>query len=347
MSKYIDDSIMNANKSLPYYWIKPDNGKMIHGYDPDFIKEEYRSGWLVTEKVKKVWAIQLDILLKFDEICRKHNLRWFPIGGTLLGVIRHKGFIPWDDDVDVAMPREDYDKLQEICEKELQYPYHFQSTFTDPDCFIFWSSIRNSETTGNRISCLNKKLNNGIGIDIMPMDGCEDNYHLYNMRRLPLHIGTVICNTYVNEFNESRAANALRRILRLFKLNYRKLYRAIERHNSRHPMSKYDKCTLTLIADPTVRRKTGGIRRVIWNKQDYDNTIRMPFENIMIPVPVGYDHILTTAYDDYMEFPPIEKREGKHDVVFEPDIPYMQYCSEHYGVIYDNSTIPEGVTPST
>lgn len=304
-------------------------------YDPEFIKEEYRSGWLVTEEVKKSWWIQLDILQKFDAICKKHNLRWYPIGGILIGVIRHKGFIPWDDDVDVTMPREDYDKLQEICAQELEYPYHFQTTFTDPDCFMFWSSIRNSETTGNRVSCLSKRLNNGVGIDILPLEGCNSNYFLFKLHQMPLRIASVICNTYVNEFNHSKKANILRAFLRKFKINYRAIYRWIEKHNSKYPMEKYDKCVLTLCADPIVQKKEG-MRRVIWDKKDFESTIMMPFENIEIPVPVGYDHILTTEFHNYMEFPPVDKRQGKHDVIVEPDIPYKKYCHENYGVNYDD-----------
>ncbi|MBQ1660698.1 MAG: LicD family protein [Clostridia bacterium] len=303
-------------------------------YDQDFIKEEYRSGWLVTTLVKKSWWIQLDVLKEFARVCKENGLRWYPIGGILIGVIRHKGFIPWDDDIDIAMPREDYDKLEEACKKSLKYPYEFQSTFTDPDCFMFWSSIRNSETTGNRVTCLSKRLNNGIGIDILPLEGCEDNYYFYKLRRLPLRIASVICNTYVNEFNNTTKARMLRSVLRKFKINYRSIYRWVEKHNSKHPMSKYNKCTLTLIADPIVQTKEG-LRRVIWDKADFESTIMMPFENTEIPVPAGYDHILTTEYHNYMEFPPIEKRKGKHDIVLEPDIPYKEYCSKNYGVVYD------------
>ena len=63
-------------------------------YDQDFIKEEYRSGWLVTTLVKKSWWIQLDVLKEFARVCKENGLRWYPIGGILIGVIRHKGFIP-------------------------------------------------------------------------------------------------------------------------------------------------------------------------------------------------------------------------------------------------------------
>lgn len=304
-------------------------------YDQEYIREEVRDGWPVSETIKKVWAVQLDLIKVFGEICKKHNLRWYPAFGTLIGVIRHKGFIPWDDDVDLFMPREDYDKFLEICPGELKEPYFLQTTFNDPDCYMFWSSIRNSSTTGGRVSCMSKRLNNGIAIDICPLDGCESNFFLYRMRRYPLRVASVICNTYVNEFNMSTTAVILRKVLRLFHINYRKIYGWVEKQNSKHPMSKYEKCTYTLLAEPTFRGKKG-LKRIIFDRKDFESTVEMPFEYITIPVPIGYENILKTCYPDYMSFPPIEKRVGKHKMVFEPDIPYKEYCSEHYGVVYDN-----------
>lgn len=303
-------------------------------YDKSFIKEEVIAGWTVTEKMKKVWWVQLDLIKVFASICQKHNLRWYPIGGALIGVIRHKGFIPWDDDIDLFMPREDYDKFLEICPKELEEPYFLQTTFNDEDCYMFWSSLRNSNTTGNRASCMNKRLNNGIAIDILPLDGCESNFTLYRIRRFPLRVASVICNTYVNEFNTSKKAIILRKILRMFPIDYKKIYRWIEKQNSKHPMSKYEKCTQTLVADPTFSGKKG-LKRIIFDKKDFESTIELPFENITLQVPVGYDNILRTSYHDYMSFPPVEERVGKHKMVFEPDIPYKEYCSKHYGVVYD------------
>ena len=304
-------------------------------YDSDFIREEVRDEWPVSETTKKVWWIQMDLLKVFDAICKKYDLRWYPDGGVLIGVIRHKGFIPWDDDVDVCMPREDYDKFLEICPKEISYPYFLQTPLTDNDCYMYWSSLRNSDTTGNRESCMSTRQNNGIAIDIIPMEGCENSYFLYKMRRQPLRIASVICNTYVNEFNMSKSAVTLRKILRKMKINYRKIYKRLEKHNSKHPMSKYEKCTQTLIADPMVYGK-GGLKRVIQYKEDYATTIDMPFENMTLPVPCGYDRILTNYYGDYMAFPPLDKRQGKHDMVFEPDVPYKEYCSKNYGVKYED-----------
>ena len=82
---------------------------------PDgFLQSEYRDGYLVDETMKKVWAVELELLEQFQRLCERHQLRYYAIGGTLLGAVRHKGFIPWDDDIDVGMPREDYEKLIQL-----------------------------------------------------------------------------------------------------------------------------------------------------------------------------------------------------------------------------------------
>lgn len=304
---------------------------MRYQYDPDFIKEEIRDGWFVSTETKKAWWVQLEILQEFGRICKKYNLRWYPIGGILIGVIRHKGFIPWDDDVDVAMPREDYNRFMEVCKDEVREPYFLQTPLSDVDCYQTWISLRDSRSTGNRISCLKTKQNNGIGIDILTLEGCEDNLFLYKLRRFPLMILSTVCNTYVNEFNTTPKAVAIRKVLRKFPINYIGIHKFLERRNSKHTWDKYDKVTLTLLADPIAK----DVRHVIWLKEDFASTIELPFENITIPVPVGYDRILRTEFGDYMEFPPIEKRKGKHEVIFAPDVPYKEYCSKHYGIQYD------------
>lgn len=299
-------------------------------YDIEYIKPEIRDDWEVSEKKKKVWWILLDLMKVLDKICKENNLRWYPAWGTLLGVIRHKGFIPWDDDVDIVMPREDYEKFIVVCQSCLEEPYYLQTTLTDQECYYMWISLRNSMTTGNREASLTKKQNNGIGIDIMPLDGCQNNYIHYLISRYPMRIVTVLTNTYVNDINKSTLAKCIRKVLRLFKLDYKKNYIWANKQNSRYRFDCYEKVAFRALADPYRKH----IKEDMWLKEDFEKTIDMPFENIVIPVPSGYDRLLKTIYGDYMEFPPIEKRNDRHDVIFEPDIPYKDYCSKYYGVVY-------------
>lgn len=83
-------------------------------FEDKFFEAEERCGYHISEKMKKVWAVELKLLDYFDQLCREHNLRYYIAYGTLLGAVRHQGFIPWDDDIDVVMFRDDYEKLKVI-----------------------------------------------------------------------------------------------------------------------------------------------------------------------------------------------------------------------------------------
>ena len=99
---------------------------------PDsFLDEEERCGYIVSKQMKEVWAVELDLLAELLRVCKKHGIKVFASGGTMLGAIRHKGFIPWDDDIDMMMFRSDYDKLCAIAAEEFVEPYFFQTEYTD------------------------------------------------------------------------------------------------------------------------------------------------------------------------------------------------------------------------
>lgn len=96
-----------------------------------FLEEEVRCGYTVTRKMKEVWAVELDLLKEFKRVCNKYDLKYCADGGTLLGAIRHQGFIPWDDDLDIAMLRKDFEKLNEVAPAEFKKPYFWQTEETD------------------------------------------------------------------------------------------------------------------------------------------------------------------------------------------------------------------------
>ena len=99
-------------------------------FSPDFFREETRCDFLVTTERKKIWAVELDLLMQFDRVCRKHGLRYFMFVGSLLGAIRHRGFVPWDDDIDLVLPRDDYETMLKLGD-EFPAPYFLQSPWTD------------------------------------------------------------------------------------------------------------------------------------------------------------------------------------------------------------------------
>ena len=138
-----------------------------------FFKEEVICGFTVTEERKKLFAVLLDILLKIDSVCKKHNIKYFIHGGTLIGALRHGGIIPWDDDVDIAMFREDYEKFLSLS-NEFEYPYFLQTPYTDKG--FFWSNpaVRNCSTTAVSPFFAYQPMNHGAFVDIFVIDNIID-----------------------------------------------------------------------------------------------------------------------------------------------------------------------------
>lgn len=147
----------------------------------DFLKEETRCEFFVDEKRKKLWTIGLDLLIEFDRVCKKHGLKYFLIGGSLLGAIRHNGFIPWDDDIDVGMLRCDYEKFLTLA-YEFENPYFLQTPYTDEGYYFSFAKLRNSNTAAISNAFRYENFNQGVFLDIFPLDNCklEDALSRYN-----------------------------------------------------------------------------------------------------------------------------------------------------------------------
>ena len=146
---------------------------MVSILGEDFFAEEVRCEYLVTEKMKKIWAVIIDLYLEFARICDKYSLNYYGYGGTILGAIRHEGFIPWDDDLDVCMPRADYDKFLAIASKELSEPYFIQTPQTDPGYYKTIARLMNKNTTYASRAFLHSGMAHGCILDILPLDNCN------------------------------------------------------------------------------------------------------------------------------------------------------------------------------
>ena len=271
-----------------------------------FLDDEIRNGYFVPRKQKEIWAVELDLLAKFIMICEKHNITYYADSGTLLGAIRHGGFIPWDDDVDLSMLRIDYLRFCEIAKQEIVFPYFFQTEETDPGSARKHAQIRNSLTTGiiKREWEYNYKFNQGIFIDIFPLDN------------LP---SPSIRECFYSEINDLREKSNKFTDDYTRQGDYRKnpYYEEFEKC-----ISRYDANESQQIGNLALM---GGKRTSNRYRRDYMSTVELPFEFIKIKAPVGYKNELRRMFGIWKQY---KIYDGVHgDVFFDTDKPYTEYIS--------------------
>ena len=284
------------------------------------LKEEIISGFTVTSDRKKVWNVELDLLKKFIEVCNKYNLKYFIFSGSMIGVIRHQGFIPWDDDIDVAMLREDYNKLLEIADKEFNNEYFFQTPYNDK-LYRGHAQLRNSNTTGILPREINMKYNQGIFLDIFPLDEYPSTKEEYDKQNKKLLKYKELLTRYYDcgtTFKSKIYTYLIARPivdLHGYKNYYKKYEKECSKYNGK---GNGIVSNLSLIYD----RKKNNIYR-----EELDEMIEMPFENIMVTVPKKYDNILKRTFGEYMVFKHEATTHG--DVLFSTEIPYKEFIKKY------------------
>lgn len=285
--------------------------------DPDFLLEEERCGFTVSAEMKKVWAVQLDLLERFQEVCHRHGLRYFASGGTLLGAIRHKGYIPWDDDIDIMMMREDYERLLTIAAEEFPAPYFFQTVWNDKQYSRGHAQLRNSNTTAiltEEKGCY--PFNQGIFIDIFPTDAVPDNEadRAAQCRRIRLweKLLNVTVRYPANKY-KSLPKGLLHALGSL--IPYRFLLKQKEKACTRYNGQGMKRVGLiSFLADD---------ERLVFPTQAFDTVQTVPFEYITIDIPADYDTLLTHQYGDYMTM----KQENSYHggILFDTERSYLDY----------------------
>lgn len=285
---------------------------------PEFLQEEMQCGFLVSQQRKKLFAVILDLLVVFDEICKKHDLRYYLHSGSLLGAIRHRGFIPWDDDLDVAMPRDDYERFIQLTD-EFKEPYFLQTPYTDKGYFYSFAKLRNTNTTAVVDLFKYAGFNQGIWISMFPLDFWDENggrERYLEISKLVAHNSTYmrVSNPYLSEKDKLRV----------------KAYQA----EQRDPMHDFEEMhrLASFCKDPNSKYVTTAVitqsryEDKIWDASDYASAVQVKFEGLSLPAPCGYEHLLTQWYGDYMKFPPIEERGEWHPGIhFDAEIPYKEY----------------------
>ncbi len=290
-------------------------------FPEEFFREEIRGNYKVSARMKKVWAVELDLLHKLLEVCQKYDLKCYADAGTLLGAVRHKGFIPWDDDIDVVMFREDYEKLRAVAQEEFKEPYFFQCAYTDTNYMRGHAQIRNSDTTAITYREVKRKLdrNYGIFLDIFVLDGVFQNKFLLKMQRLIVNIcreGMFVLITRDEQLTKRQGIE--KKLLRLFRMNRVKLYKIMDTALKRSAVERSEMVAPLGFIHETVKR--------IRDKHLYDKLEWMEFECMKIPAPGGYHEFLTHRYGDYQK--PVQVPTTHGGVYFDPDRSYKEYLED-------------------
>src|SRR5699024_6691307 len=257
------------------------------------------------EKLKKVG---LDILKEFIRVCDLLDLKYYLAYGTLIGAVRHEGYIPWDDDVDVYMPRPDYEIFMKEAKKYLKDNYFVQNNDTDPEYLLRFAKLRDSNTTFIEEEYKKYTINYGIFIDIFPLDGyVKGKDFLLDMR--------IKQKAFEESDNEVKFKNSLstfnmKVIQKIGPILNKKI-------NLEKTMNSYeDRAKKFSYKDSDyVAEMVGSIYIVPMKKDVFGEGKLMKFEDIYARVPDDYDTCLKLLYGDYMKLPPKEQREPHHNFV--------------------------------
>lgn len=248
----------------------------------EFFEDEVREGFLVSAMVKRYWAAQLKVLSYIAKICDKYDIKWFADCGTLLGAVRHEGFIPWDDDLDICMLRSDWEKFFAVAVKELPEEFVVMNIEQQPEYFEIIGRIVNRHSINYSASYLKEWYGcpYTVGVDIFPLDNMYDDEEKEKDRM-------------------ARAAKALdfynKRGTRNSVLEAEKIYKEC-------PDEKSSRVTLMPVH---VTYKDH-----IYPKELFSSYVELPFENTYIRVPARYEEVLSIEYHDYMK---VVKAGGVHE----------------------------------
>lgn len=276
-----------------------------HMQFPDsFFEDEVRHGFYIPALMKRAWAAQLEVLQDIARVCEKYHIRWFADEGTLLGAVRHNGFIPWDDDVDITMFREDYIRFNAVVEKELP-DYHI---FIPPNIgskHCIYTCLSNSDSI--RWSKTHMEKYHGFplitGIDIFPLDYIAPDPDEEELRE---SLATIVRSAAqaINEKSQDtqEMKSRISQIEELLGVQFDNC------RDMKEQLFSLLEGILAMYNTDMSAREAAVMHYWIWYRTHkvpircFDDEIMLPFETIQIPVPAGYDEVLTIKYGDYMKF---------------------------------------------
>ena len=252
------------------------------------------------EDLKKLHEVQVEILKDIDKFCREHNITYFLIAGTLLGAVRHKGFIPWDDDIDIGMLRSDYEKFIKTYPSDKNNKYFVQTLETDPNYWHSYAKIRKKNTFMNEAKIASLNLNKEIFVDLFPFDNVKDGGYdkiKYRANIIKVIRESIYVKRKIITLRDCRI-KFLSAIFLIFPV--KTLYKF-----QKKLMMKYDKIETTNVACYIGEYQT---RNEYLKKDVFLPVKKQEFAGEMFNAINKPEVYLEQIYGDYMKLPPKEKR---------------------------------------
>lgn len=283
--------------------------------------------------IRRLQLKQLDMLKYFKSFCDEHGLLFYFCGGCCIGTLRNKGFIPWDDDIDVFMPRDDYEKLPKLWKKYSKAP-RFLCLKTNDEIFTgnIFTTIVDTSSTCVKTNQVNIDVPHGLVMDVFPLDGCPKGF-----KRKMQKIWAMVYGLFLSEVVPQNHGAVMRLggkvLLGVFhsrKLRT-KIWRFAEKKMSQYKIDDCD-CITELCAGP----KYMGLE---YPKEIFESACLKEFEGMMMPIPAGYDNYLKMAFGDYMKLPPKNCRVPHHDLAYlDLDTPCRVYDGKNNKTVYSTKT---------
>lgn len=253
-----------------------------------------------SESLKRLWQYEIDLLKAFIAVCEKNKLTYYVIGGTLLGAARHKGFIPWDNDIDLIMPRDDYDQLWEIAKTEFKYPYFFQTTLSEKKEPFFrgHAQLRNSKVLGYCLCDEDKNINKGVFIDIFPLDRIPDDELEKQLWVQQITNQKKLMERYCKKIKMAKECLRISAIFpRIFfsLFSFEKYFQSF----NKEVLGKYRHKETEYVGNVSL----GWMPQYVWPKECFDGFCSLQFEGITVKAPFDFQKILEISYGNWEKYP--------------------------------------------
>lgn len=321
-------------------------------FSNNYFEDEVRDGFFVPSEIKRAWAAELEVLSEIDKICKKHNIQYFADWGTLLATVRHEGFIPWDDDLDIVMKREDYRRFMEIAQTELPEGFSAYNFRNHDNLWLFLGRV-----VGKRRICFEEEHLERFhqfpyiaGVDIFVLDYVSRDKEAERKRdELALH--TIAAADMIGEgkMRPKAMEQVLKNLEQICKIQIsrnlsttemrRELYGVVEILFGWFKENEADKLTQLF----PFGLKPNGFRI---SKKCYEQALELPYETTRIPVPVQYCEMLERKYGDYLrlvrdtgghDYPFFEAQKKQLQAVLDFPMPAYKYSSDQLKCEKDNN----------